>query len=280
MAEEILQKVEDELNCRICLDRYEDPKLLECFHVYCRKCLARLTAEKIPCPECRQETTLPANGVAGLKSAFYINRLLGNIPEDPKKEKQYCSEHCEEELKLYCESCRSFACLKCVTKGGKHHGHDYELLNEALKKYREELQSSLELVSKQMASVIRALSQLDEHRHKVVNQQAMVEAGIDEKYYKTHIASQLHQITERKLKNLTSQKEQLKSTESQLRGCFEFMKKIMETDNCHEVLEVKESLVKKIRELIVPIKPDMGDILFSGALAVRQSTDILLFNGE
>ena len=29
MAEEILQKVEDELNCRICFDVYEDPKLLQ-----------------------------------------------------------------------------------------------------------------------------------------------------------------------------------------------------------------------------------------------------------
>lgn len=213
MAEEILQQVEDELNCRICLDRYVDPKLLQCFHVYCRNCLARVpsqTAKEVPCPECRQITSLPANGVSGLKSAFYINRLLGIIPENHKKEKHYCSEHGDEELKLYCETCGFLICLKCVTKRGKHHGHDYEILTEALKKYREVIRCSLKLVSKQMANVDQALNQLDAHRSKTVNLRATVEAEIHGEYRKTHIASQLHQITESKLKSLASQRQQLK----------------------------------------------------------------------
>lgn len=285
MAEEILQKVEDELNCRICLDRYKDPKLLLCFHVYCKACLGRLAYQEICCPECRQITPLPAdNGVAGLKAAFYINRLLGIIQEDLKKEKRCCSEHGDEELKLYCETCGILICLRCITKGGEHHSHDHEILDEALKKYREEISSSFELIKKQMTKVSQALNQLDAHCRKIVNQQATVEAEIHNKYRKMQIASQLHQITDTKLKNLASQKQQLKNIESQLKGCLEFMEKSKETDDCQDVLEMKRSVIKKIKELTVPIQPDIstvkGDVLYSGSFAVCQSTDILIFKGE
>lgn len=61
------------------------------------------------------------------------------------------------------------------------------------------------------------------------------------------------------------------------------MKKSMETDDCCDVLEMKTTVLKKIKELTVPTQPDIlpkGDILYSGSFAVCQSTDILLFKGE
>ena len=82
MAEEVLEKLKEQLNCSICLDTYADPKLLQCFHVYCRKCLVPLVVRDeqgelgLTCPTCRQVTPIPAGGVAGLQSAFHINRFL------------------------------------------------------------------------------------------------------------------------------------------------------------------------------------------------------------
>ena len=109
MAEKTLQKVEDELTtCSICLDTYTNPKLLQCFHVYCQGCLARLVFQDqqgqpiLACPNCRQITPIPSGGVAGLQAAFHINHLLG-IMEEHKKEKQCCPDHPGEELKLYCD---------------------------------------------------------------------------------------------------------------------------------------------------------------------------------
>ena len=79
MAEEALKKLEEEVNCSICLGTYTDPKLLQCFHVYCQQCLVPLVDKYqrgIICPTCRQVTPVPFKGVAGLQPAAHINRLI------------------------------------------------------------------------------------------------------------------------------------------------------------------------------------------------------------
>lgn len=285
MAERTLQKVEDQLNCVICLDKYEDPKFLQCFHYYCKKCLAKLPKGKteLSCPECRQITQLPANGVAGLKSAFHINRLLGIFQEDPKEDKRFCSEHADEELKMYCETCGKLICLKCVTTNSKCHGHNYELLNEAFQKYRNEINSSKMLVSKQMSNVAKALEQLATHQHKIVSQQATVEAEICEQNREAQIAGQLQQMTKSKLKRIEAQKLQLKTTESQLKSCYDFMTKSLESNSFCDVLEMKASVIRKIKELTVPIQPESGNsgsIIHSGFIASCPSKDIFIYRGK
>ena len=127
LAEMALEKLEEQLNCSICLHTYTDPKLLQCFHVYCRQCLVPLVDRDqqgrlgLTCPICRQATPIPGRGVAGLQSAFHINRLLkikesfqnpAATPEvaeptdvNPVNEKiSQCLVHEGKELELYCET--------------------------------------------------------------------------------------------------------------------------------------------------------------------------------
>ena len=44
MAKKAFKELDDheQLNCSICLDIYTDPRLLQCFHTYCTKCLIKL----------------------------------------------------------------------------------------------------------------------------------------------------------------------------------------------------------------------------------------------
>ena len=153
MAEKALKKVEDQLTCSVCLDVYTDPKLLQCLHVFCQTCLVRLVFRDdqghlvLSCPNCRQITPVPSNGVRGLQPAFHINHLL-DIAEDLRREKEapdsaeradissaslpptqekvptFCLEHVKEELKLYCETCGELICLHCGLNTGKHHNHN------------------------------------------------------------------------------------------------------------------------------------------------------------
>lgn len=59
MASIIEKKLVKILECAICLDSYEEPKVLPCQHTYCRKCLEQLAfgdgrIRKVTCPECRR----------------------------------------------------------------------------------------------------------------------------------------------------------------------------------------------------------------------------------
>ena len=38
-AKQALDKLREQLTCPICLEQFTDPKLLQCFHVFCEKCL-------------------------------------------------------------------------------------------------------------------------------------------------------------------------------------------------------------------------------------------------
>ena len=92
MAEKVFEKLDEQLNCGICLDTYTDPKLLQCFHTYCTKCLSKPVVRNrqgqpaITCPACRQVTPIPPNGARGLQSAFQINEFIV-IRDDLKKVK-------------------------------------------------------------------------------------------------------------------------------------------------------------------------------------------------
>ena len=107
-AQAALKKLEDQLNCPVCLDTYTNPKQLQCHHIYCQQCLRRLVVRDqqgqlvLICPNCRQVTPVPANGVAGLPAAFHINNLLElrDTLKEQKKAKEgvlYCADHQERE---------------------------------------------------------------------------------------------------------------------------------------------------------------------------------------
>ena len=128
VAEQALKKLEDQLTCAICLDAFKDPKLLQCFHVYCKDCLQRLVIRQdvdsqgqlsLTCPTCRQSTLLPATGVSGLQSAFHIHHLF-EIQEALEKVKEPQNVQCEKCTKSiqtatkFCRDCGKFVCDKCT----------------------------------------------------------------------------------------------------------------------------------------------------------------------
>ena len=185
MAENTVKKFEEELNCSICLDIYTDPKLLQCFHAYCRKCLVKLVERDqqgqliLTCPICRHDTPVPANGVAGLQPAFQINHFLEIMEEHKKaaadpsssaekternsasltsrdKVKVCCREHAEREVELFCETCGELVCVKCVIKGGKHQSHDCEELDKSFERYKVDITASLKPMEKQVTTITKA----------------------------------------------------------------------------------------------------------------------------
>ena len=122
VAEEALKKVAARLECGICLDQYKDPKLLPCFHVFCKQCLERLVQKRggqsvLQCPNCRRTTALPLQGVSGLQSDFHANHLfeiqdtLAKVKEPQKIECEKCKK---STATSFCRDCGKFICDECT----------------------------------------------------------------------------------------------------------------------------------------------------------------------
>ena len=251
-------------------------------------------------PNCRHATPVPDTGVSGLQSAFHINHLL-EIVEEHKKEKDtaiaettegvatgvalqqqssHCTEHVDEELKLYCESCSEVICYKCVTKWGKHHSHDYESISDAFEKYKEEISTFLEPMGNQLTRINQALTNLETCSAEVDVRQDLVEANIEGTVRELHIVlearktellNQLQEISRSKRKSLAAQKDLLETTQAQLHSCEGFVRQSIKTECQSEVLKMRKTIVHQAKELTTESPPSFfkpctePDMMFSAS---------------
>ena len=303
MAEQVLEKLEEQLNCSICLDTYTDPKLLQCFHVYCQQCLVPLVDRDqqgqlgLTCPICRQVTPIPGRGVAGLQSAFHINRFLeikeslqnpAATPEvaeptdlNPVNEKiSHYLVHDGKELELYCETCGELICTWCALKGGGHHTHHYEALNQAFEKYKAEIGCFLGPMEKQVTVITKALAQLDARCGEISDQRTATAVNLHTTFRRlrevldvreTELIGQLDLETQVKLKGLAAQRDQIETTLAQLHSCLHYMRESLRTGNEGDVLMMKANTLTQVKELTTPFPSDIlepnakADIRFSAS---------------
>ncbi len=260
----------------------------------------------LTCPACRQVTPIPLNGVRGLQSAFQINDFIG-IRDDLKKVKDliprkepggegdatsqtsskktthYCCEHADRELELYCETCNELICYKCIAKGSKHRDHDYAPLDVGFYKYKGEITSSLEPMEKQLKTIHTALAELDTRSGEISDQRVTIEASIHDTIRrlheildvrKTELIGQLHQMIQRKLKDITYQRDQMETIQAQLNSCIQFVTDSLKTGSHGEIMKMKSAIVKQVKELTTPFQPHLlkpnaeADITFSTSLEV------------
>jgi len=92
MAEELLQALTEEVRCHICLDLYDDPRVLECQHSFCRDCAFQMRKNSvgrsfIECPLCRHVTFLGASGVNGLKKSHNLANIADKLRSTPIPDK-------------------------------------------------------------------------------------------------------------------------------------------------------------------------------------------------
>ena len=253
---DLKRKLEDQLTCSICQETFTDPRLLQCNHVYCRDCLAGLAgrnSKNLTCPNCRKVTTLPA-GVEGLQTAFDTNNLLEILSEHKKMKLDvlYCPQHEDRELELYCKECKDRICLQCTLK--QHKGHDYDLISEILQPVEEQL-----TLAKNTLETLSVLSK------EVTDQQVNIRSQINESSRQLHeiidlrkakLISKLNCITQEKLGELKSQREQVEITQAQVKSFLDNVKR----DNVKSGNEgVQKNLLDQVKDFTaVVFEPELN----------------------
>ncbi|XP_056010419.1 brain tumor protein-like isoform X3 [Ostrea edulis] len=110
---------DDEHTCRICEEKLKQPKILNCLHVFCQSCLENENTEAknvLTCSICKQDTKIPASGIANLQPEYVISDLLEMAAIE---DKQILCNSCKakEEAVARCRDCISgnYLCGNCVT---------------------------------------------------------------------------------------------------------------------------------------------------------------------
>ncbi|PIK54661.1 hypothetical protein BSL78_08438 [Apostichopus japonicus] len=124
MASNTSSMIDEILSCPICLDVLDAPKILQCLHRFCTKCLEDTLRTRAPlagsfqCPICRQDTDLPPDGIGGIKNDFVMAAILENhkLEQELKQKKKERSCSSCDEIKLseaFCADCGGFLCKEC-----------------------------------------------------------------------------------------------------------------------------------------------------------------------
>ncbi|XP_041461405.1 tripartite motif-containing protein 2-like [Lytechinus variegatus] len=134
--------ISDEVECAICLSMLERPRILECLHSFCEKCLekylksskddsSRSGKSNLKCAICCAHTTIPENGVHGLKLDYRATRLVEALREKETRKSKLVNSgnHCEvcgwtasvkasstkDSTFTFCSDCCQVLCKRCTT---------------------------------------------------------------------------------------------------------------------------------------------------------------------
>ncbi|XP_059814641.1 E3 ubiquitin-protein ligase TRIM39-like [Hypanus sabinus] len=226
----------EEVICPVCLDFFTDPIILECGHNFCRSCITQYweREERNSCPECREEfadRTLRVN-----RALANLTQKVRNLSLNPKgkESKRHCEEH-EEELKLFCETDKTLICMICAV-AEEHREHRFRPIKEAVKKYMDQLKSSLDSLTKKES----------DFQEKEQQQKEKI-SGVREQSHslQSHITSQFAE-----LRQIITEKEQ-----SLLRDLREEEKRILNPME-KNLLALQEN-IRIIQEEITKLKEQM-----------------------
>ncbi|XP_011669621.1 tripartite motif-containing protein 59-like [Strongylocentrotus purpuratus] len=144
MADAFKNVTAQSLECPVCLDTFTDPKILSCYHTYCKACLDNLlechgNEQMLRCPVCTAETQVPNQNVSKLPENLALKSLIEDVKNQHHHEVLALSEiksgkvsvpryrkfrkHPKEDEEYFCINCRRFSCFWCVVMEHKDDGH-------------------------------------------------------------------------------------------------------------------------------------------------------------
>ena len=262
---EALSKLDSQLTCAVCLDRYTEPKTLPCLHIYCKKCLDELVQLgcELKCPSCRKPTRLSERGTSGLPTAFYINSLL-EIDAVLQKEAvvvPLCHDHNDRPKDLYCEKCETHICYKCSTDS--HRKHKCDRSEYLFTKHKQQIETSLLSVKQRIDNVEQILGHYDTREKEMRDQEEVVQMKIDAVYQqlierlqesRRNLSRQATAELQEKLKLNCLQKANVESVLLKLKNCHELVEEELRSRSQYQIQEAKEELVKLINETHSEVK--------------------------
>uniref|UniRef100_A0A3B4BTH1 Tripartite motif-containing protein 2 n=1 Tax=Pygocentrus nattereri TaxID=42514 RepID=A0A3B4BTH1_PYGNA len=275
------------LICSICLDRYDNPKVLPCLHTFCERCLQNYIPAHsltLSCPVCRQTSILPEKGVAALQSNFFITNLMEVLKRSPDSgrgdehagldsidavatgQPLSCPNHGGNVMEFYCPPCETAMCEECTS--GEHAEHATVPLKDVLEQHKASLQEQLDAVKKRLPEIDSALQVLSEVLQQLTNQKSSIEEDIHATFdelqktlnvRKSVLLMELEVNYGLKQKVLQTQLASLLQGQDGMRSSCSFTEQALSHGSEAEVLLVKKQMSERLGELAnqeLPLRPE------------------------
>uniref|UniRef100_A0A4W6CL35 Uncharacterized protein n=1 Tax=Lates calcarifer TaxID=8187 RepID=A0A4W6CL35_LATCA len=184
-SKKMASQSEENLNCPVCYEIFQDPVILSCSHSFCKACLQKWWTEKnLMCPVCKTRSS---------QSDPPRNLALRNLCEDFLKERaerpsagaaDLCSLH-SEKLKLFCLDHQQPVCVVCL-HSVTHKNHSFSPIDEAAQQHKKELQETLEPLKEKLKSLEEVKVKFDQTAEHIKVQARHTERQIKEQFKKLH----------------------------------------------------------------------------------------------
>ena len=270
-SKEALSKLDSQLTCAVCLDRYTDPRTLPCAHSYCKDCINRLPVELdngrylVRCPSCRQATQLGEKGAAAFPTAFIINNLL-EIQETLKttsggQQVPLCQAHKSTPMEFYCETCEKHICFKCSTES--HHDHQCGRAEDLFPKHKQQIKATLLSLQKQIDMVDGTMGCFEMREREIRDQGEAVQERIDDTYQqlinrlqesRRKVSQEADTALQEKLQLHLLQKANVETILMQLESFKEIVDKELESRSQYQIQAAKRQLVDRIKNTHSEVK--------------------------
>ena len=172
----------ESLVCPLCLDVFKDPKLLSCSHSFCEKCLEDLiqrhTDGSFPCPSCRKDIEIPAEGPSAFQSNHYIT--ADELEKARNETEALCSLHPKKNLSMFCIECDALICMDC--KLGHHLHHKSQSLQDASQEAKGQLSKDKERIKIVVEGLEKKVAERSQDQSEFKEKKAAVEQEIRQRH--------------------------------------------------------------------------------------------------
>jgi len=259
--------LDDMTECSICTEMFTDPRVLPCHHSFCFQCLVkygegRRPGDRMPCPLCRKEFTIPDNGLSGMKKSFekenllHLRELLAqSVSSDTQM--NMCQQHKEKEIEVFCRDCEVAICVMCVITS--HKSHDCLAIEKMSEDFRELVLSDNHKISEAWKKTEEFLKRIEKEENNITKHLAVIENEINTAADKLMAAIQrdkvklLSEVESIKLKGLTpleTVKQELEQHAMALESFMRYSETLLNSGTACDVTRSANNLHDRADELI------------------------------
>lgn len=171
----------------------------------------------------------------------------------------YCSVHATENLKYFCYSCETPVCNECLIVDHKGTEHRYEIISEAEKHMRTEVEKLLQDTRSKVDHCDAENTKLETSLQELQQQHDSARDAIKETYdtitsviekRREQCMSDLKALHKEREIKIMEQFHQIEKSVEQMEYCAGFTRKLLDNGNGPEILSLKKMISQQLKTLI------------------------------